>query len=142
MRSIRLFVAGATVVGLLAETPIQVDARSCVGGLTNDYHFKISESVFLGQAVEQRVVPDGQGGNDVETTFVVDAQWKGERTPRTTVRTCGGAGKVCSDTYAFEPGQWYVVFAWGRPLHTSNCSLTSKREAGASILAWLRGRQF
>ena len=142
MRSIRLFVAGAIVVGLLVETSSQVGARSCIVGLSNDHHLKVSDAVFLGQAVEQRVVPDGQDGNVVETTFVVEAQWKGERTQRTTVRSCGGTGTVCPEIYTFERGQWYVVFAWGRPLRTSNCSLTSTREAGASVLAWLRDRQF
>jgi hypothetical protein len=142
MRSIRLFVAGALAVGVLVGTPSQLDARSCMVGLSNDDHFKVSEAVFLGQVVEQRVMPNGQDDNVVETTFAVDAQWKGERTRRATVRTCGGAGTVCSDTYTFEPGQWYVVFAWGHPLRTSGCSLTATREAGAPVLAWLRDQRF
>ena len=140
MRSIQLFVTGALALGLLAGSPRQLDARSCVVGLSNDGHFELSRAVFLGQVVEQRVVPHGQDGNVVETTFSVDTQWKGERTSRATVRTCGGAGAVCSDHYTFELGQWYVVFAWGHPLRASSCSLTSTREAGASVLAWLRDR--
>jgi hypothetical protein len=137
----RLLAAVAFLVGVLVAAPSRLEARSCIFGLSNDHHLEISSAVFLGQVVAQRVVGDGRGDTEVETTFVVESQFKGEPVQRAVVRTCGGDGRVCPNSFVFDLGRWYVVFAWGSPLRTTNCSLTSTREAGSEVLAWLRERQ-
>ena len=137
----RLLAVVALLVGVLVAAPSRLDARSCIVGLSNDQHLETSSAVFLGQVVGQRVVRDGRGDTEVETTFAVESQFKGEPVQRAVVRTCGGDGMMCPNSFVFEPEQWYVVFAWGSPLRTTNCSLTSTREAGSPVLAWLRERQ-
>lgn len=115
-------------------------ARSCVGGLTNDDYWNVSTAVFVGRAVEQTFVSTSDHWTETATTFQVEEQWKGDYQPRLAVRTCGGRGMLCSNTYTFTVGERYLVFASDDPLRTSSCTLTKKGAEAGPVIEWLRQR--
>jgi hypothetical protein len=141
MRFVRLITLGLVLTAMpLPALATDDAARSCIGGRSNEHHFSTSTAVFVGRAVEQRVVPGPSGYSETETTFEVEQQWKGEPVPTTTVRTCGGGATTCSNSFAFSTGARYLVFAFGSPLRTSDCSLTATIEQAGPTVEWLQQR--
>jgi hypothetical protein len=127
---------------------------SCVES-TLDTQFARSQAVFVGRAIDQRIVPDPLLVPDpesrvTETTFDVEQRWKGPATTTLRVQTCGwfALGKdqamSCSVGFPFHVGVRYVVFASAIPgddsLVTNTCVPTSAIDRAEATLQWLSGK--
>jgi hypothetical protein len=105
--------------------------------------FKRSDTVFVGRAVAQSIVPTPPSSmvRATETTFEIERIWKGEPTKTVRVLTCGGTvgdeSVTCSESLTFALGARYVVFADGRPLTTDSCHHTALVERADATLQWL-----
>jgi len=79
-----------------------------------------------------------------ESTFVVERMWKGEPTKTVRVLTCGGTigneGYACAESFNFQVGSRYVVFAGGQPLATSACARTASIVDADTTLKWLAAK--
>jgi hypothetical protein len=82
----------------------------CPGPLPLEVQFAGSQTVFVGRAIAQRIVPTGSsaGTRATETTFEVEELWKGQANAMTLrVQTCGwndGSFAVtCSEGLGFVP---------------------------------------
>ena len=128
------------VVGISVYPSATLLSASCIGGLSNDRHYSTSAAVFSGRASSQSVVKRDDGATELETAFEIEKQWKGEKATVIGVRTCESKGSFCSDPIRFDLGERYVVFAWGAPLRTTACSLTTRVEQADAILKWLDSR--
>ena len=63
----------------------------CFGPLTLEDQFAHSQTVFVGRAIAQQVVPidSRPGTRATETTFQVEKLWKGQANVTLRVQTCG-----------------------------------------------------
>lgn len=119
----------------------------CPGPLTLEDQFARSQTVFVGRAIAQQIVPTGSrsGTRATETTFQVEEIWKGQSNAKTLrVQTCGwndgSEAMTCSEGFTFVVGSRYVVFAGGDPLETSQCQPTGLVDRARGTLQWLSGK--
>jgi hypothetical protein len=119
---------------------------TCPGPLTLEDQFARSQTVFVGRAIAQQVVPTGlrSGTRVTETTFMVEELWKGRANVTLRVQTCGwkdgSEALTCSEDVIFVVGSRYVVFAAGDPLQTSGCQPTALVDRAGETLQWLSGK--
>jgi hypothetical protein len=118
----------------------------CPGSVTLDDQFAHSQTVFVGRAVAQQIVPTGSRSETraTETTFEVGEFWKGQKNPTIRIRTCGwidgSMAMTCSEDVTFHVGLRYVVFASGDPLETNSCFPTGLVDRSEKTLQWLSGK--
>ena len=117
---------GATVC--LAST---TSSASCgeLNPLADD--MKEAAAIFLGRVVGMRLVisnVDGTFLEETELTLRVERAWKGRAAGEVRVRSCGTPQWFCTVGDEYVLGERYVMFAYGKPMHTSICTRT--RRAG------------
>jgi hypothetical protein len=133
----------ALLLGSFGIARLAIPAHALCGAVTLDEDFKGSTAVLVGRAVAQRVAttPAPSWRRATETTFEVEAVWKGVPEETVQIQTCGGiVGKdeiVCMEGFRFVVGSRYVVFADGRPLTTDACHHTALGERAQQTLQWL-----
>ena len=77
------------------------------------------------------------------TTFEVEEMWKGSPDRTIRVRTCGadrpdlGVDFFCEDSFSFQVGARYLIFAGGAPLKMDRCAPTAWVERAGPTLRWL-----
>jgi hypothetical protein len=139
----KLRYATALLLGSFAIARSAIPAHALCAAVTLDEDFKRSTAVLVGRAVAQRVAttPTLSWPRAAETTFEVEAVWKGAPEKTVQIRTCGGiVGKeeiICGEGFRFVVGSRYVVFADGRPLTTDTCHHTALGERAQQTLQWL-----
>jgi len=125
------------------QSGVPMDARSCAVREPRDAEFRSSAAVFSGRVKSLRAVRGHGGPSDLQTiaTFDVERWWKGGRGRTAEVHSCGGSDGVnavaCTVGFTFDVGVRYLVFAYGRPLETSNCQRTGTLEESADTVEWL-----
>jgi hypothetical protein len=115
----------------------------CPGPFTLEDQFARNQTVFVGRATAQRIVPvaSSSGTYETETTFEAEELWKGEVNATFRVQTCGWIdGNVsagCSEGLTFVVGSRYVIFAAGDPLRTGRCQPTALVDRAGRTLQFL-----
>jgi hypothetical protein len=109
---------------------------------TLDQQWAVSDVVFTGRAIDQKVVSEDGRGAHTLTTFAVEEMWKGTVEKTITIQTCGGIGNggvpPCPESSQFRVGMQYLIFAIGQPIgHTSTCLPTGLLERAQPTLQWL-----
>ena len=128
-----------------------VSVRASCRKMTLEEQFALSTVVFVGRATAQeaeahtRVLGTTTTFTREEistvTTFTLEEMWKGASATELRVETCGGRlgdkGFACSESFTFQIGSTYLVFASGDPLQTSACVPTALLERASATLEWL-----